>query len=93
MAKLSYGAKKNLPTSSFAVVHSNGKGGHAVKKYPVPDMAHARNALARVSAFGSAAEKAAVKRKVESRFPALAARSSMFGHDGSKSNSPHTPRS
>jgi hypothetical protein len=93
MAKLSYGARKNLPTSSFAVVHKDGKGGHTVRKFPVNDMAHARNALARVSAFGSAAEKAAVKRKVASRFPGLASRSSMFGHDGSKSNSPHEPRS
>lgn len=92
MAKLSYGARKNLPTSTFAVVHSDGKVGKPTKKYPMPDIAHARNALARVSAFGSAAEKAAVKRKVASNFPDLAKRSEMV-HGDSKANSPHTPRS
>lgn len=47
-----------------------GRGG-----YPIPDLSHARNALARVSQFGSPSEKATVRRKVTAKFPALAKRS------------------
>jgi hypothetical protein len=63
MAKLSYGARKALPKSSFAEPRE--------RKYPVNDPSHARNALARVSQFGSPSEKAAVRAKVHSRFPTI----------------------
>ena len=43
-----------------------GKGG-----YPIPDAAHARNALSRVSQFGSPSEKAAVRAKVHAKFPEI----------------------
>lgn len=38
-------------------------------RYPVENAAHARNALSRVSQFGSPAEKAEVRSKVHSKFP------------------------
>lgn len=41
------------------------------RKYPIENIAHARNALARVSAYGSPKEKAEVRRKVYARYPKL----------------------
>lgn len=68
MAKLTYKQRKKMPKSSFAVPskREGGKGG-----YPIPDKAHARNALARVSQFGSSAEKAKVRSKVRKKFPGI----------------------
>lgn len=63
MSKLTYGQRKALPKASFAVPSQ--------KKYPIEDAAHARNALARVSQFGTAAEKATVRRKVKAKFPGI----------------------
>ena len=63
MAKLTTKARKSLSAGDFAVPG---------RKYPVENAAHARNALARVSASGTPAEKAEVKRKVESKFPGIA---------------------
>jgi hypothetical protein len=60
MSKLTYKQRKALPKSSFAL-----PGG----RYPIEDPAHARNALARVSQFGSPSEKAAVRAKVHRKFP------------------------
>jgi len=61
MAKLTTRARKNLPTSDFAL-----PGG----RYPVEDKAHARDAKARASqaltaGHLSAAEKATVDRKAD----------------------------
>jgi hypothetical protein len=47
------------------------------KAYPLPDIGHARNAIARVQQHGSPVEKAAVFSKVRTRYPALAKRSSV----------------
>lgn len=41
------------------------------KKYPIPDKAHARNALARVAQNGSAADQKKVKAAVKKRFPSI----------------------
>lgn len=41
------------------------------RKYPIEDEAHARNALARVSQFGSPEEKAEVRRKVHEKYPSI----------------------
>lgn len=41
------------------------------RKYPIPDLAHGRNALARVSAHGSATEKKKVRAAVYRKFPGL----------------------
>lgn len=68
MAKLTTAARKAIPKSSFALPStrskSGGKGG-----YPIPDASHARNALARVSQFGTPAQKAKVRAAVKRKFP------------------------
>jgi hypothetical protein len=64
MAKLTYGQRKALPASAFAV---DGK----KRKYPIQDKAHARNALARVAAFGSSEEKAKVRGAVKRKYPGI----------------------
>ena len=71
MARLTYGERKQLPKSSFAAPgkRQGGKGG-----YPINDAAHARNALARVSQFGSPALKAQVRAKVHARYPSIGRR-------------------
>src|SRR2546421_10884000 len=70
LAELNAKSRKSLQTSQFALPSkrskSGGKGG-----YPIPDRAHAQNALARVSQFGTPAEKAAVKAAVARKFPGM----------------------
>lgn len=61
--RLSYKEKKKLPKGSFA---EPGK-----RKYPIEDPAHARNALARVSAHGTPAEKKQVRGAVHRRYPSI----------------------
>lgn len=63
MSKLTYGARKELPGKSFAEPKK--------RKYPIPDMSHARNALARVSGNGTPTEKAMVRAEVARRFPGI----------------------
>ena len=63
MAKLGYQKRKKMPKSEFA---EPGK-----RAYPVNDAAHARNALARVSQFGSEAEKSKVRAAVHRKFPSI----------------------
>jgi hypothetical protein len=41
------------------------------RKYPIPDKAHARNALARVAQNGTPAEQKKVRAAVTKRFPSL----------------------
>ena len=72
--KLTFKKKKALPKSAFAL-----KKGRYDGAYPIPDLAHARNALARVSAHGTPAEKAAVRRKVYAKYPELKARAKARG--------------
>lgn len=69
MAVLTTKKRKRLRDSTFAVVKTIK--GKKIRKYPITDISHARNALARVAAFGTPAEKAAVKRKVYTKFPSL----------------------
>jgi hypothetical protein len=59
MAKLTTKARKAIPTSSFA-----GPG----RSYPIENISHARNALARAS--GKSVE-AQVKRAVYAKYPSL----------------------
>jgi hypothetical protein len=64
MAKdLSTKDRKKLSKKSFALP---GK-----RKYPIPDKAHARNALARVAQNGTPAEQKKVKAAVKKRFPSI----------------------
>jgi len=62
MAKLTSQARKNLSTSTFALPG---------RRYPIEDASHARNALARVSQFGSPSEKSTVRAKVHRKFPGI----------------------
>jgi hypothetical protein len=68
MAKdLSTKQRKKLSKKEFALP---GK-----RKYPIPDKAHARNALARVAQYGSPAEQKKVKAAVKRRFPSVGKKS------------------
>jgi len=64
MSKLTYQQRQRLHGKSFAVDGQK-------RKYPIHDIAHGRNALARVSAHGTPAEKAQVKRAVYNKYPSL----------------------
>jgi len=63
MAKLTYQQRKRLSPSSFVYPEE--------RKYPIADKSHARNALARVAAFGTPAEKKKVRRAVRRKFPSI----------------------
>jgi len=62
MAKLTYKEREKLPSEVFA-----GKD----RSYPIPDAAHARNALARASAFASPPQKKKIDAKVHAKFPSI----------------------
>jgi len=62
MAKLTSKQRKALPSKSFAGPD---------RSYPINDPNHARNALARVSQFGTPALKAKVRSKVKAKFPGI----------------------
>ncbi len=55
--------RKKLKKSSFALPDE--------EKYPIPDIQHARNALARVAQHGTAAEQKKVRAAVEKKYPSL----------------------
>lgn len=67
--KLSYKERENLPSHDFAIPGS--------RSYPIHDEAHARNALARVSQFGSPEEKARVRAAVHRKYPHIGRASAM----------------
>ena len=71
MARLTPSDRRALPKSDFALPERAGtaKGKAAGGSYPIPDKAHARNALARVAQHGTPAEKAEVRRRVHERYP------------------------
>jgi hypothetical protein len=72
MAILSSKRRQSLKSSQFALPgKGEGKGGKGAGSYPIPDESHARNALARVSQFGSSAEKATVRAKVSAKYPGI----------------------
>jgi hypothetical protein len=62
MAKLTTAARKKISGKNFALPG---------RRYPIEDKAHARNALARVSQFGTPSEKATVRAKVHRKFKAI----------------------
>jgi hypothetical protein len=74
MAKLSYQARKHLPASEFVFPKD--------RAYPIHDIAHARNALARVNAFGSSEEKARVRAAVARRYPSIEQAKRSIGKRG-----------
>lgn len=61
--KLSYKERKRLRETTFCIPEK--------RKYPIPDKSHARNALARVSAFGTPEEKRRVRVCVCKKYPDL----------------------
>ena len=94
MAVLSSKSRKALPKSDFAVPSKAPGSG----SYPIPDAAHARNAMSRVSANGSPAEKAEVAAKVHSRFPDIGSQKKAMANErketpaAEKAESPATER-
>lgn len=77
MARLTYRQRKHLRGSQFALPSE--------RKYPIENVSHARNALARVSRFGTASQKAAVCRAVHRKYPSIAAKSCAIGGTSSSS--------
>jgi hypothetical protein len=73
MAVLTTKQRKKMPRKTFALPPKR-KGANKTPstqkgRYPIPDAAHARNALARVSQHGTPEEKKAVRAKVAKKFP------------------------
>lgn len=62
MAVLTSKTRKSLPSKAFAGPH---------RSYPIHDAAHARNALSRVSQFGTPALKSKVRAAVHRKFPGI----------------------
>ena len=58
--KLTTRMRNNIGSKDFALPD---------RRYPIEDRAHAANAKARVSQFGTPAEKAEVDRKVAAKYP------------------------
>lgn len=54
--------RSKLPSADFAL---------SGRRYPVNDISHARNALARVAQHGSAEEKVKVRSKVHRKYPSI----------------------
>lgn len=67
MAELTTKKRKSIPAKSFAEPKE--------RKYPIEDKAHAKNALSRVSQFGSAAEKKKVTAAVKKKYPGIGKKS------------------
>ena len=64
---LSTAQRKAMPKDEFAIPSKAPASG----SYPINDPSHARNALSRVSQFGSAAEKAKVRAAVHGKYPSI----------------------
>lgn len=62
MSKLTALGRKRIKPTNFAL-----PGG----RYPIHDISHARNALARVSQHGTPEEKLKVRAAVRSKYPSL----------------------
>ncbi len=62
MAVLTTKARNALPRSTFALPG---------RRYPINDPSHARNALARVSQYGTTSEKQRVRAAVHRKYPSL----------------------
>jgi len=65
--KLEYKERKKLSKGSFAIPSKAPGPG----SYPIPDIAHARNALARVAQHGTPEEQSQVRADVYRKFPEL----------------------
>lgn len=63
MARLTYRQRKALPASDFAIPED--------REYPIEDRPHARDALGRVSAYGSPWQRRRVRSAVRRRYPSI----------------------
>ena len=63
VGKLSYAGRQNLSSEDFAIPET--------RQYPIPDISHARNALARVSQHGTLVESQRVMQAVYTKYPEL----------------------
>jgi hypothetical protein len=63
MSKLTYKKRQELADEEFAIPEE--------RKYPIENAAHARNALARVSQFGTPEEQIKVRKSVLDRYPQI----------------------
>ena len=73
-SKLKTKARNALPDSAFALPG---------RRYPIHDISHARNALARVAQNGTSDEKAKVRAAVHSRYPEIESDTAKGQLDGS----------
>jgi hypothetical protein len=69
MAKLTAAARKKISGKNFALPG---------RRYPIEDKNHARDALARVSEYGTPAEKATVRLKVAAKYPRMGGKAPGF---------------
>ena len=67
MSTLTAWKRHRLPAATFAIPSKRPGPG----SYPIPDEAHARNALARVAQYGTPAEQAKVRRAVHAKYPGI----------------------
>ena len=82
MADLTAAKRKKLTSSQFALPgKGEGPGGKGSGSYPIPDEAHARNALARAS---GKPEEAAVRRAVKKKYPNIGKGSGTLTRMGQK---------
>lgn len=88
MAVLSTSDRKNLPKADFAIPSKAPGSG----SYPINDASHARDALSRVSANGSSAEKAEVRTAVKRKFPGIG-EEGVGPHGEASPKAPHSSRS
>jgi hypothetical protein len=70
-------ANTRAPKKSYAVPPESSVGGKGRAKYPIHDLAHARNAIARASQHASPEEKRLVHAAVRRKYPGLAHRSDV----------------
>ncbi len=63
MAKLSSSKRNKMADSTFAIPSK--------RAYPINDVSHARNALARVEQHGTPAEKKQVRAAVKRKYPSV----------------------
>ncbi len=68
MAKLTAAARRHIPPGDFAL---------ASRRYPIEDRSHARNALSRVSQYGTPSEKARVRAAVHAKYPGIGHQSGL----------------
>lgn len=69
--KKPFKANTKAPKGSYAVPPGSPVGGKGRAAYPINTAGRARNALARVSQHGSAAEKKMVRAAVKRKYPSI----------------------